>query len=338
MELVFFDLETTIPPTDIIEFGAIILDKDGLYEKESYSTLIWSDKVDDRSIKCNGITQEMLKDAPKFAEVADAIYNVLNGRIWAGHCINRFDIPHINKAFKKIGRPAPTPVSTIDTCLLLQGTFGKRAGDLKLDSLGSYFGLGKERHRSLEDIKMNIEILKSCSTIMFLEQHAGYSIGTCQSSNNDPEATVATGMQALRDGRFEDWAKTIHPDETKKFRVVMSEIIVIAKDVGAERDLLKYFQGAKGIEEVRLYDDQKMFASFFQSILNMQGLSAVDIDVLGHVLENKDTAHVVVRGTVSRVINVASLKRTETGWGMLMQEDMKDAALSMKNAFSKMKK
>lgn len=130
----------------------------------------------------------------------------------------------------------------------------------------------------------------------------------------------------------------------------MSEIIVIAKDVGAERDLLKYFQGAKGIEEVRLYDDQKMFASFFQSILNMkteykQLVSAVDIDVLGHVLENKDTSHVVVRMkvseqqvTVSREITVASLKRTETGWGMLMQEDMKAVALVMKNAFSELKK
>jgi len=184
MELVFFDLETTWQPNaEIIEFGAIVLDKDGLYEKESYSTLVWSDRLSKDSIDFNGITQEMLKDAPKFADVADSIYNALNGRIWAGHCINRFDIPNINKAFKKIDRPAPTPVSTIDTCLLLQGTFGKRAGNLKLDSLGSYFGLGKERHRSLEDIKMNIEILKSCSTIMFLEQHAGYSKGTCSDEN-----------------------------------------------------------------------------------------------------------------------------------------------------------
>lgn len=194
MELVFFDLETTIPPIDIIEFGAVILDKDGLYEKESYSTLVWSDKVDTRSIECNGITHEMLKDAPKFAEVADAIYNVLNGRIWAGHCINRFDIPHINKAFKRIDKPAPVPFSTIDTLPLLRGTFGKRAGNLRLDSLGSYFGLGKERHRSLEDIKMNIEILKSCSTIMFLEQHAGYSKGICQegSISESAKASVTT--------------------------------------------------------------------------------------------------------------------------------------------------
>ncbi len=191
MELVFFDLETTwAPNADIIEFGAIILDKDGLYEKESYSTLIWSDKLTKPSIDFNGITHEMLKDAPKFAEVADSIFNVLNGRIWAGHNINRFDVHHINKAFKKIDKPAPAPFSTIDTLPLLQGTFGKRAGNLKLDSLGSYFGLGKERHRSLEDIKMNIEILKYCSTIMFLEQHAGYSKGTCQEGTVPPHADL----------------------------------------------------------------------------------------------------------------------------------------------------
>jgi len=29
MELVFFDLETTWPPTEIIEFGAVILEKEG---------------------------------------------------------------------------------------------------------------------------------------------------------------------------------------------------------------------------------------------------------------------------------------------------------------------
>ncbi len=191
VELVFFDLETTwAPNADIIEFGAVILDRNGLYEKEAYSTLVWSDKVSKLSIDCNGITQEMLKDAPKFADVADKIFTVLNGRIWAGHNINRFDIPHINKAFKKIDRPAPIPFSTIDTCLLLQGTFGKRAGNLQLNTLGSYFGLGQERHRSLEDIKMNIEVLKSCSMILFLEQHAGYSQGTCQLPKDPPNPSV----------------------------------------------------------------------------------------------------------------------------------------------------
>lgn len=175
MELVFFDLETTIPATDIIEFGAIVLDKDGLYEKESYSTLIWSDKITDQSVECNGITREMLKDAPKLAEVADSIYNILNGRIWAGHNIINFDIPRINESFKRIVRTEPRPSAIIDTLPLLRSSFGRRAGSLGLASLGNYFGLGQERHRSLEDVRMNIEILKNCSMIMFLEENAGYS-------------------------------------------------------------------------------------------------------------------------------------------------------------------
>lgn len=29
---------------------------------------------------------------------------------------------------------------------------------------------------------------------------------------NTPEMTVVIGMQALRKGCFEDWAKSIHPD------------------------------------------------------------------------------------------------------------------------------
>jgi DNA polymerase III epsilon subunit-like protein len=176
MELVFFDLETTFPPAvEIIEFGAVVLDKDGLYEKESYSTLIWSGRVDNRSIECNGITPEILAGAPTFADVAGKIYEILNGRIWAGHNIKQFDIPKLISAFGGLCKPAPVPLTTIDTYRLLQRTFGKRAGNMKLASLGSYFGLGKERHRAIEDIRMNIEVVKMCSTILFLEENTGYS-------------------------------------------------------------------------------------------------------------------------------------------------------------------
>ena len=35
-QIAFYDVETTIPQTDMIEFGAVCLDKSGLYERESY--------------------------------------------------------------------------------------------------------------------------------------------------------------------------------------------------------------------------------------------------------------------------------------------------------------
>lgn len=43
-QIAFYDLETTIPPTDVIEFGAVVLDKAGFYEVETYSTLIHSNR------------------------------------------------------------------------------------------------------------------------------------------------------------------------------------------------------------------------------------------------------------------------------------------------------
>ncbi|KAG8043179.1 hypothetical protein GUJ93_ZPchr0592g29118 [Zizania palustris] len=40
---------------------------------------------------------------------------------------------------------------------------------MKMASLASYFGLGKQRHRSLDDVRMNLEVLKYCATVLFLE-------------------------------------------------------------------------------------------------------------------------------------------------------------------------
>ena len=174
MEIVFYDIETTIPQADIIEFGAIVLDKAGLYEKERYSTLIQSNKISARSIDCNDITMGMVKDAPAFEDVADNIFNILHNRIWAGHNILRFDNPLIIKHFEKIGRKPPEPIDIIDTIPLLRKTFGLRAGNLKMESLGNYFGLGQERHRAIEDCQMTIEVLKKCSMTLFLEENAGY--------------------------------------------------------------------------------------------------------------------------------------------------------------------
>ena len=175
MEIVFYDIETTIPPTDIIEFGAIVLDKTGLYEKESYSSLIASKKINQMSIECNGITPAMVKNAPGFGDVADNIYKILHGRVWAGHNIKTFDNRHIKKAFEKIGRPTPEPTGIIDTLPLLRSTFGKRAGNMRMATLGNYFGLGQERHRAIEDSRMTLDVLKNCAMIMFLEEHSGYA-------------------------------------------------------------------------------------------------------------------------------------------------------------------
>lgn len=210
-EIAFYDLETTIPekdgdPVDILEFGAIVLDQDGLYERESFSTLLRSDRITQRSMDCNGITPEMVADAPDFSDVADRIFDTLNGRIWAGHNIKRFDNPHVAEHFRRLGRPGPEPSHLIDTLPLLRDTFGRRAGSMGLAKLGQYFGLGMERHRSIEDVRMNIEVLKACAMTIFLEENAGLA-AVAEGETKDWQLTAEfrTQIEAAMEAGQEVW-------------------------------------------------------------------------------------------------------------------------------------
>ncbi|KAL2243085.1 UNVERIFIED_CONTAM: Protein NEN1 [Sesamum indicum] len=176
-EIAFFDVETTVPfrPGQgfaILEFGAVLVCPRKLVELRSYSTLVRPadlSLISSLSVRCNGITKDAVVAAPTFADIADVVYDLLHGRIWAGHNILRFDCARIREAFADINRPAPEPKGTIDSLALLTQKFGRRAGDMKMASLATYFGLGQQTHRSLDDVRMNIEVLKYCATVLFLE-------------------------------------------------------------------------------------------------------------------------------------------------------------------------
>nr|GMC75733.1 protein NEN1-like [Ipomoea batatas] len=176
-EIVFFDIETTTPTRPgqghaILEFGAILVCPRKLVELESYSTLVRPadpSLMSNLSVRSNGICRDAVDSAPTFADIADKVYDILDGRIWAGHNILKFDCHRIREAFAGINRPAPEPKGTIDSLALLTQRFGRRAGDMKMASLATYFGLGQQKHRSLDDVRMNLEVLKYCSTVLLLE-------------------------------------------------------------------------------------------------------------------------------------------------------------------------
>ncbi|VVB17612.1 unnamed protein product [Arabis nemorensis] len=176
-EIAFFDVETTIPfrPGQgyaILEFGSILVCPKKLVELRNYSTLVRPSNLNlitARSVKCNGIKREDVESEPTFADIADTVYDILHGRIWAGHNILRFDCLRIREAFAEIGRDSPEPKGTIDSLALLTQRFGRRAGDMKMATLAAYFGLGNQTHRSLDDVRMNFEVLKYCATVLFLE-------------------------------------------------------------------------------------------------------------------------------------------------------------------------
>ncbi|CAN1839722.1 Protein NEN2 [Linum perenne] len=194
-EIAFFDVETTVPTRTgqgfaLLEFGAILVCPRTLVELHSYSTLIRPSNpslISSLSVRCNGISPESVSTAPSFSDIADTVFHLLHGRIWAGHNILRFDCARIKEAFKGIGRSPPVPKGTIDSLALLTQKFGRRAGNMKMASLATYFGLGKQTHRSLDDVRMNIEVVKYCATVLFLSPgvHPIFSLLTTTSIVED---------------------------------------------------------------------------------------------------------------------------------------------------------
>ncbi|KAJ4964778.1 hypothetical protein NE237_016627 [Protea cynaroides] len=199
-------METTVPNKTgerfwVLEFGAIVVCPRKLVELQSYCTLIRPRDltvVAVKSRRSDGITRKAVAAAPMFEEVADQIFNILNGRVWAGHNIQRFDCARIKEAFADISRPAPVPIGMIDSLGVLKQKFGKRAGNMKMATLAAYFGLGQQKHRSLEDVRMNLEVLKHCATVLFLES----SLPAVLASNSQGSSTVVTRSKSHAESSY----------------------------------------------------------------------------------------------------------------------------------------
>ncbi|XVF54339.1 hypothetical protein PTKIN_Ptkin05aG0173400 [Pterospermum kingtungense] len=162
-QICFFDLETFVPVRGqdlaIVEFGAILVCPRTLVELKSYSSLVRPYHLSSPSLDFlsrKGINPKDVFKAPSFSKIADQVHLFLHGRVWAGHNVEKFDCVIIREAFEKIGRPAPEPKGIIDS--------------LTWPRLQAIFRLGsRNTGKSLDDVRMNLDVIKHCAAVLFLE-------------------------------------------------------------------------------------------------------------------------------------------------------------------------
>ena len=103
--LIFIDLETTgvnITNDRIIEIAMVKVKPDGT--KEVKRKLINPEMpIPEAAIAVHGITNEMIKEAPTFKQLANEIAQFLKGCDLAGYNSNRFDIPMLAESFLRVG-------------------------------------------------------------------------------------------------------------------------------------------------------------------------------------------------------------------------------------------
>lgn len=104
-EYIVFDLETTgvnLFKDKIIEIGAIKIKNNEIIDK--FETLVNPNMpIPHKATSINHITDEMVKDAPSFDEIAYKLYDFLKDSILAGYNIDSFDICLLYDAYEKLG-------------------------------------------------------------------------------------------------------------------------------------------------------------------------------------------------------------------------------------------
>lgn len=164
---VVFDLETTglvnVPAGGkmdaITEIGAVKIIGGEIREK--FTTLVNPDrKLDDEIVRLTGITDEMVKDAPKIAEVIPDFYKFCDGCLLVGHNV-QFDYKFIQ--YYGAQEEYMFEQKTYDTLSIAQSMLF--LSNYKLNTLADHYGIVFNHHRAWDDAlttaKIFIELIKA---------------------------------------------------------------------------------------------------------------------------------------------------------------------------------
>ena len=153
------DLETTgghAVRDRVIEAGIVLL-QDGQVVEE-YSTLVNpGTRIPYVIQQFTGITEAMVADAPRFADVADALLARLEGRLFVAHNA-RFDYGFLRSEFRRLGRRFRAPV--LCTVRLSRALTPDVRGH-NLDAVMERYGIACDaRHRALGDARVLADFLR----------------------------------------------------------------------------------------------------------------------------------------------------------------------------------
>jgi DNA polymerase-3 subunit epsilon len=159
--LCFLDLETTgvETATDRAVEACLIETTAAFEEVGRYVVRINPErKIPQETIEIHGITDEMVKDAPRFRDVAAELQRRLDGRILVGHNV-RFDITILDRQLQEAGFPGiPVSVVTIDTQRVERYVNSHRLGAVYERYVGAPL---LKAHSSEADVQAVITVLQA---------------------------------------------------------------------------------------------------------------------------------------------------------------------------------
>ena len=197
-EIACVDLETTgghAVRDRVIEAGIVLL-RDGAVVGE-YSTLVNPGvRIPHAIQQFTGITEAMVADAPRFAEVADELMARLEGRLFVAHNA-RFDYGFLRSEFRRLGRRFRAPV--LCTVRLSRALTPDIRGH-NLDAVMQRYGIACEaRHRALGDARVLADFLRIARE-RWPADELGAIVGKLRGTQRLPPQIDATVADELPEG------------------------------------------------------------------------------------------------------------------------------------------
>lgn len=148
-----------------------------------------------------------------------------------------------------------------------------------------------------------------------------------------PEEVARNYVTALKGLRMKDVAARMHPDGLKDIRRKMMATVAYAGRLGHAEAMLPLFHGVPSIAALKKLDDRSFVAATLAGGLRRQPIvkqqfQTATFEVVGHVPQGPNIAHVVCRATLLQSgkweagVIPFTLKRTPQGWGVLPSSDL----------------
>ena len=206
-DYVIFDFETTgLNPFDgdrIVEMSAVRVVNHKVVDK--FATLVNPEQpISPDATAVNGITDDMVKDAPKMKEALTEFIDFIVDDILVGHNIKTFDM-HFLKMECMLQFDGKVPDNDyVDTLLLARRCMPELAHK-NLTVLAAHFGISIEgAHRALADCLMNQKVYE-----LLKEETERFENG----DKTIPICSICGRRMTLRNGKFgEFWGCTGYPN------------------------------------------------------------------------------------------------------------------------------
>jgi len=154
-----------------------------------------------------------------------------------------------------------------------------------------------------------------------------------------PKDFSEKSFAAMKEGKTEEFAKMMLPSELERFKSSLLSVTDMAKSKGQEQQMLMLLQVPD-----RSTLDKLPAEEFLVRLMKRQMTPDVlelykkaDFKSLGVVAENDDTAHCIYIIDVPDLVkktSVVSLKKSSTGWGMLLSGDIDKMMQMLKLQFA----